>query len=94
MSATMTETKPGFTKLVLRNNNGVVTRDVSLSEPRAAREDEIPIIDLSKINGTLQERREIAAKVKEAATQIGFFYIKNHGIDEYIIQRAATECTS
>lgn len=94
MSSTMTETAPGFTKLVQRNNNETVTRDLSIAEPRAARSDEIPVIDLSGMNGSLEDRRTIATKVKEAATKIGFFYIKNHGIGEDIIQDAATQCTS
>lgn len=94
MSTTITETRPQYTKLILRSNRGTVTRDVSTAEPRAASLEEIPVIDLSAINGSLAERQAIAARMKEAATTSGFFYISNHGIKESVIRNAAGQCTS
>jgi hypothetical protein len=93
MPTTITETRPKFTKLILRNR-GTVTRDVSTTEPRAASLEEIPVIDLSKINGSLSDCRSIASKKKEAASTSAFFYISNHGIEEIVIQNAAAQCTS
>ena len=94
MSTTITEIRPQYTKLILRSNRGTVTRDVSTAEPRAASLEEIPVIDLSAINGSLAERQAIATKIKEAATTSGFFYISNHGIKDSVIQDAAGQCTS
>lgn len=39
--------------------------------------DSIPIIDLSRLKSPhLHERQELARKIDEACTQVGFFYIK------------------
>ncbi|KAJ5894287.1 hypothetical protein N7495_005978 [Penicillium taxi] len=49
--------------------------------------DHIPIIDLANINSTqLEQRQQLAQAVYEACTQVGFFYIKNHGVPEEMIQ--------
>lgn len=43
--------------------------------------DNIPIIDLSNLRSPLlDERRELAKRVYDACTNVGFFYVKNHGI--------------
>ncbi|KAJ5939042.1 hypothetical protein N7466_002176 [Penicillium verhagenii] len=48
---------------------------------QAANCDHIPIIDLSHLNSPrIQDRRELAQTIYDACTQVGFFYIKNHGI--------------
>ncbi|KAG9191575.1 hypothetical protein G6011_10309 [Alternaria panax] len=94
MSTTVKTAKPAFTKLVLRNHQGTVTRNVSTAEPRAASLEEIPVIDLAVIGGSLQDRQAIAVKVKEAATASGFFYVSNHGINDAIIKTAAFQCRS
>ena len=46
---------------------------------RAARTDEVPVIDLGPLNsgGDLQP---LARRVRQACTTIGFFYVANHGI--------------
>ncbi|KAF3399910.1 putative iron/ascorbate oxidoreductase [Penicillium rolfsii] len=44
--------------------------------------DVVPVIDVAGIYSTeLKTRRAVAEQVYEAATKIGFFYAKNHGID-------------
>lgn len=91
-STTLTTTKPGFTKLKLRTAYGPVYRDVSTEPPRNARSDEIPVIDIAGINGSLEERKALAATIKRAAENTGFFYISNHGIPDEVVaaaQRAA-----
>lgn len=86
--ATMTETEPQFVKLELRTAYGPVFRDVSTRPAREARSDEIPVVDLSGIYGTFEERKQLAKTIKRAAENTGFFYIKNHGISEEVIHGA------
>ena len=89
MSTTGTETaSPQFVKLPLRTAYGVVYRDVSTAAPREASADEIPIIDVSGIYGDLDARKTLSLKVKHAAENTGFFYIKNHGIPQAAIDGA------
>ncbi|PLB53737.1 Clavaminate synthase-like protein [Aspergillus steynii IBT 23096] len=46
----------------------------------------VPIIDLSKLHSSsILERQELAREIDQACTQVGFFYIKNHGIAEELI---------
>ncbi|MEO9825271.1 MAG: 2-oxoglutarate and iron-dependent oxygenase domain-containing protein [Paracoccaceae bacterium] len=48
---------------------------------------QIPIIDISSaMNGT--DLAYVASQIHRAASEIGFFYIKNHGIDARLIDRA------
>lgn len=94
MSSTETQTiTPGFTQLELHNSRGTIFRSVSTAEPRVCRPDEIPIIDISPLFGSKEDRQALALKVRDAATSTGFFYISNHGIDETVIQEAAKQCT-
>ncbi|PYH47105.1 isopenicillin N synthase family dioxygenase [Aspergillus saccharolyticus JOP 1030-1] len=77
-----------YTHVELLTLNGPEYRRVSTAPPRLPTEDEIPIIDLSPIDNDLQERKQIAARVRAAAENTGFFYVKNHGIPEDLIQAA------
>ncbi|KAL2814099.1 Clavaminate synthase-like protein [Aspergillus cavernicola] len=46
----------------------------------------IPIIDLFALNSrNSQDRQNLAEQVYKACTQVGFFYIKNHGISKELI---------
>lgn len=83
----MVET-PSFVPLELRTAYGPVYRQVSTAAPRDSLPDEIPIIDISTIHHGSGARRKLAKEIKKAAEGIGFFYIKNHGIDEGIIENA------
>ena len=57
--------------------------------PRDCTIEEIPIIDLSPIYSTKHEdRKALAKEIRAAAVNTGFFYIKNHGIDEETIANA------
>jgi len=48
---------------------------------------EIPIIDFGAMLGTdAAAKSAVAAQLRDAATTIGFFYIKNHGVPAAIIQ--------
>ncbi|KAL4866127.1 hypothetical protein BDV12DRAFT_138480 [Aspergillus spectabilis] len=79
---------PEYTQLELRTLNGPEYRRVSTAPPRIPTEDEIPVIDLAPIDGGFEERKQIATKVRAAAENTGFFYIKNHGIPQELIDRA------
>ncbi len=51
--------------------------------------DEIPIIDIQAMLGDDQAAKQAAAqKVRDAAVNVGFFYVKNHGVPETVIQAA------
>ncbi|KAJ5648212.1 hypothetical protein N7490_004584 [Penicillium lividum] len=77
-----------YTQIELLTLHGPEFRRVSTAPPRLPTENEIPVIDLGKIDGDLESRKGIAAQVKAAAENTGFFYIKNHGISESLIGRA------
>ncbi|KAF9533183.1 hypothetical protein CPB83DRAFT_758302 [Crepidotus variabilis] len=48
--------------------------------------DEIPVIDIKAAFGDNEEaRRELADLIRDACINVGFFYIKSHGIPEEII---------
>lgn len=87
-TVTRTRTEPKFTKLELRTAYGPVYRDVSTAPPRDCFAEEIPVIDLSLMFGDLNDRKALAVTVREAAENTGFFYVKNHGISEDVVQAA------
>lgn len=85
----MAQTK--YTQIELLSAKGPVYRRVSTAPPRTPTEDEIPIIDLSPIDGTLEMQKELASRIRAAAKNTGFFYITNHGIPEELIQKALAQ---
>lgn len=89
--ATITETKPAYSKLQLRTAYGPVYRDVLTTPPRPATADEIPVIDFSDLYGDYEARKRLAQEIKQAATKNGFFYAKNHGIKQNVIERAENQ---
>jgi hypothetical protein len=80
--------EPGFSKLELMTARGPVYRLISAASPRDATLEEIPVIDIAGIYGDLKARQKLAGEIREACQGYGFFYIKNHGIDEKIINNA------
>lgn len=85
----MADTKPTTTKLELRTAFGPIFRDVLNVPPRDCTAEEIPVIDLTPLySGDLQGRKALAAQLRKTAVNTGFFYIKNHGISEEIIDNA------
>ena len=88
MSTTITETVPSVQKLELTTAYGPVYRDVSTAPPRDATPEEIPIIDISDLYGDAEARIRLSGEIKKAAMANGFFYIKNHGIDDTVIEKA------
>jgi isopenicillin N synthase-like dioxygenase len=80
-----------YTQIELLTLSGPAFRRVSTAPPRPPTDNEIPVIDLSSIDGDLEDRKIIASKIRTAAENTGFFYIKNHGIPEELIQRALSQ---
>lgn len=48
----------------------------------------LPIVDLGDLSSeNLENRRRVAKEMVDACENTGFFYIKNHGIDQSLIDR-------
>lgn len=90
---TTTEATPSgdMYKLELTTAYGPVYRDVLRTPPRDCAPSEVPIIDLSGIYGDADARRAVAAVIREAAENMGFFYIKNHGIPKAVVDAARAQ---
>ena len=55
---------------------------------RAAAESEIPILDLGPyLAGAPGAAERLGRELREAFTHIGFYFIRNHGVDEALIRR-------
>jgi isopenicillin N synthase-like dioxygenase len=91
MSSTTVTEAPKSYKLELHTAYGPVFRDVLNTEPRDATEEEVPVVDLDGLFSSAESRKEIAQAVRSAGTNMGFFYIKNHGIDEQVISKAKSQ---
>lgn len=91
--ATITANAPSVEtyKLELATAYGPVYRDVLKTPPRDCDPSEVPIIDLSGIYGDQDARTALAATIREAAENTGFFYIKNHGIASETIDAALSQ---
>lgn len=82
-------------QLQLSSGNGPVYRTVLRSPPRDATPSEIPIIDISDISSpSLARRKAVAREIHRAATNNGFFYIRNHGIPTAVTDAAHDACLS
>ncbi|RDW89142.1 2OG-Fe(II) oxygenase superfamily protein [Coleophoma cylindrospora] len=87
--STATITQPSIAKLELRTGYGPVYRDVLTTPPRDCTAEEIPIIDLAPLySSEFSDRKVVAQEIRAAAINTGFFYVKNHGIDDETIANA------
>ncbi|KAI0382793.1 2OG-Fe(II) oxygenase [Hypomontagnella monticulosa] len=78
---------PGYKLLQLTTSYGPVFRPVKTTPPRDATTEEIPVIDISGIfSDDITDRKAVAAEIRNAATTIGFFYMKGHRIPDEVIQ--------
>lgn len=49
--------------------------------------DEIPVIDFSDaFSKDIERRKRLARRIYDACIRVGFFYVKNHGVDDYIMK--------
>lgn len=80
MSTTTTLETPPQPALNLTLGNG---QKIYFHSDDSIEADEIPVIDIRGIfSDKLEDRKAVAAQVREAAHRIGFFYIVNHGVDQ------------
>ncbi|KIW65412.1 hypothetical protein PV04_07675 [Phialophora macrospora] len=71
--------------------SGMGSRKVREPEGHASF-DEIPIIDLSDMDSNDEAKlRALASKIYDVCTQVGFFYIKNHGISPETVAQIKRE---
>lgn len=47
----------------------------------------IPILDLSKLDGSPEQRSEFLKQLRVAARDIGFFYLTHHGVDQNLLSQ-------
>jgi len=66
---------------------GLGERLVSASTEAAAFK-QLPIVSLARLDGSLDERKALAAEIQDAATKIGFMYISDHGVSQDVIEAA------
>jgi hypothetical protein len=90
-TTTTTTTAPETYTLNLQTAYGPRQCEVSTKAPRECTREEIPIVDISGIDGDLEARQKIADEVRKASETSGFFYLQNHGIDDDIIQNACQQ---
>ncbi|CAE6451757.1 unnamed protein product [Rhizoctonia solani] len=59
---------------------------LSLATQKIRPFESIPIIDISGLSGDANSKAQVASAIREACIHVGFFYVKNHGIDETVIK--------
>ncbi|CAF2124591.1 unnamed protein product [Rotaria magnacalcarata] len=53
---------------------------------------EIPVIDFGPfLNGSIEDKKQVAAEIGRACRNVGFFYLKNHGIPQELFDRVLTQ---
>ncbi|KID90491.1 2OG-Fe(II) oxygenase [Metarhizium guizhouense ARSEF 977] len=81
--------EPKTVQLRLASGQEPVTRTVLQTPPRDALPSEIPVIDISRVfSPSIDDRRAVAREIGDAAANIGFFYISNHGVPDAVITGA------
>lgn len=80
---------PSTIKLELRTPYGSVFRDILNTPPRECTPEEIPVIDLTRLySDNIEDRKALSKEIRATSVNTGFFYIKNHGIEEEKIANA------
>jgi len=62
---------------------------MSYATARTIATSEIPVIDIAALRDG-SDPSAVAAELRRAAVEVGFIYVKNHGIDEAVFERART----
>ncbi|WP_025109121.1 isopenicillin N synthase family oxygenase [Pseudomonas sp. H1h] len=55
--------------------------------PHASVINTLPILDLSLLDGSAQQRRQFLEDLRHAARDVGFFYLAGHGIDGALLRQ-------
>jgi len=62
---------------------------MAYAESKTIEIDKIPVIDVAQLrSGTPETAHSVALEIRQAAEDVGFFYISNHGIAEAVIKQA------
>lgn len=56
-------------------------------DPPAARAAALPVLDISRLEGSRAERAAFLADLRRAAREVGFFYLSGHGVPEAVIEQ-------
>ena len=62
---------------------------MSYAQAKKIAVEKIPVIDAGPLrSGTLADAKQVAMQIRQAAQEIGFFYVCNHGISQEVIMQA------
>ena len=62
---------------------------MSYAQAKKIAVEKIPIIDAGPLrSGTLADAKHVAMQIRQAAQEVGFFYVCNHGISPEVIMQA------
>ncbi len=93
-TTTTTERKPvgraGIVDGKLYLSQGI-TRELAPAHGNGGQFDSIPIIDLAAMNAVPTDAAaldKLTAEIRDACTRVGFFVIKNHGIEWRVVEEA------
>lgn len=93
MAATTLAPSIPTTQLLISSGNGPVSRTVLQTPLREAKPSEMPVIDVSGLfSASPAARRAVAMRIRDAATNTGFFYIAQHGIPATTTAAAHAAC--
>ena len=57
------------------------------AEARIVDKSEIPVIDLTPLSTGMEGERLVGNELLETVVKVGFFYVKNHGVAQQLIDR-------
>jgi hypothetical protein len=66
----------------------VTTKDLLECRTVYDRPAEIPIVDLAKVDGSLEERSQALKLIDRSLQDYGFMYLANHGIPQDVVDQA------
>jgi isopenicillin N synthase-like dioxygenase len=49
---------------------------------------QLPVLDLGALDGDSRVRADFLARLRQAAREVGFFYVRNHGVPRELNERA------
>ena len=62
---------------------------MSYAQAKKIAVEKIPVIDAGPLrSGTLADAKQVAMQIRQAAQEVGFFYVCNHGISPEVIMQA------